>query len=207
MKVVPIVARYAGSSVLIDRLTQAIRVHQNNDRAVGFGIFAARILEAVILGAPLPEALASVEESISGDLGHLPEDVQSKIMEAYSWGKKTGLEKDRTLVDILLQWSHKVMKGQEDKPFYHFAGRSCATPGSFIGPIAILFKYASTPKDFVPAIRENILAAGDTCSRGFFIGAVLAASGGENSVPTEWIDKMNEDTRRKIEAAICSIAK
>lgn len=143
----------------------------------------ARILEAVILGAPLAEAIATVEKNVKGDLKSLPSEVQAQVMQALVQGKQAGTEENRMLCNILLE-----------------VGRSCALPGSFIGPIAIFYKYASMPNTFVPAVRENIVASDDTCSRSMFIGAVLEAAGvkknhnSNDSIPEDWIDKMDEET-------------
>ena len=47
-----------------------------------------------------------------------------------------------------------------------------------------------TAKSYVEAIREEVLAAGDSCSRGAFIGACVAAQEGLESIPLEWIEKL-----------------
>jgi hypothetical protein len=100
-----------------------------------------------------------------------------------------------TLDDLLLQLSHEKMKDTPEHAFYDMAARSCALPGAFTGPMYLLYKYAlqssgpsnnkvitttsSTPWDdnvLLMAIRENIFAAGDTCGRAVFLGAVLASA-------------------------------
>lgn len=207
MKIVPVTCRFAGSPELIEKVTQAVQVHQNNQKAISFGIASARILEAVLLGAPLDEALATVEKNLADDLKS--SDFLEVVMKAFARGKKGGQEKDKTLDDVLLEVSHEGMKGKEDSPFYNLAGRSCALPGSFVGPIALFYKYANSKEVFATAIRENIMASGDTCSRAVFVGAVLAASGAttsESAVPSEWIDKMDKGTMKKVEAALESYA-
>lgn len=213
MKVVPVVARYAGSHELLDKVTQAIKVHQNNQKAIAFGIASARILEAVILGATLAEALDTVEKNLVIDLES--SEFKDDVLEAYARGKRGGKEEGKTLDSILKEVSNEAMVGKEDSPFYNLAGRSCATPGSFIGPIALLYKYASSSpaeKAFAPAIRENILGAGDTCSRAFFVGAVLAAAGvvgdsaeWDSGVPNDWINKMDQSTMKRVDSALSSI--
>ncbi|CAB9507790.1 ADP-ribosylglycohydrolase [Seminavis robusta] len=213
MKVVPVVARYHGKPDLVDRLSQAVRVHQNNQKAVAFGIAAARILEAVILGAPLEEALETCQQNIKDDLANanVPNDAQEALMEAFQNAKTLGKEKS-TLDEILLEVSHQKMKGNEDSNFYDLAGRSCALPGSFIGPIALFYKSASNAAAsttlFASALRENILASGDTCSRSVFIGAVfaaLAANEKSDSLPSDWVEKMDPETLKKVDAAIGTI--
>ena len=209
-KIVPIACRFAGTPEFIDKVTQAIRVHQNNGKAIAFGIVSARILEAVLLGAPLVEALATVEKNLGDDLKE--SDSRQDVIDAFARGKKGGLEK-KSLDEILLEVSHEIMVGKEDSPFYSLAGRSCQLPGSFIGPIALFYKSTLDASNdaFAAGVRENILASGDTCSRGIFVGAVLAASGttseeSSNSIPSEWKDKMDKSIMEKLDAALANFA-
>jgi hypothetical protein len=175
-------------------VAEIIRVHQNNDIAVAFGITSARILEAVILSsasssstpASLRQCLDSCYDNVRHDLetilGTDKSDIIDLVLTSYQRGKTAAAEY-ATLDELLLQLSHEKMKDQTDNPFYDLAARSCALPGSFIGPIYQLYKVAISSSDvtidettYINAIRENILAAGDTCSRGVFLGAVLAAA-------------------------------
>ena len=212
MKIVPVTCRYAGSPELVEKITEAIKVHQNNQKAIAFGITSARILEAVLLGAPLQEALATVETNLGDDLKS--SDFQQDVQTAFTRGKKGGEDKGKTLDELLLEVSHEMMHDKPESPFYNFAARSCALPGSFIGPLALFYKSTLVGKDaketFVSAIRENILASGDTCSRGVFIGAVLGASGvttdGNSAIPSDWIEKMDKTTMVKVDGAIEKIA-
>lgn len=233
MKIVPVTCRYAGSSELIAKVTEAIRVHQNNDKAVAFGIASARILEEVLLGAPLAEALSTVEKNLDEDLLELADGTGTEIhylrdvKDAFERAKTAGGwhdtdTDDKTLSDVLGEVSREIMKGKENSPFYNLAGRSCALPGSFIGPLALFFKTATAKNEggvvarekYVAAIRENILASGDTCSRGIFIGAVMAAAGcasvdddddDDGLLPSNWMDKVDNDTMNRVNAAISKI--
>eukprot|EP00128_Syssomonas_multiformis_P012000 Colp12_sorted_trinity150504_noHs@1923 len=60
MKVVVVTARYAGHPDLMQKVEEATRCHQNNDVAVRFGRLAASILERVILGAKVSDAVLAV---------------------------------------------------------------------------------------------------------------------------------------------------
>lgn len=64
-------------------------------------------------------------------------------------------------------------------------GLSCALPHSFTVPVVAL----SARKSYADSIRENAIAGGDQCSRAFLIGACLAAEGGIEQIPTEWLQK------------------
>jgi ADP-ribosylglycohydrolase len=62
-KIAPIVARYAGKPELTQKVEEAVRLTQNNEKAVEHGIMAAKILEAVILGKTTREA---IQEAVNG---------------------------------------------------------------------------------------------------------------------------------------------
>jgi ADP-ribosylglycohydrolase len=208
MKIVPIVCRLVNvsnesnetnQSFLVQKVDELIRVHQNNDIAVAFGIVSARILEAVITnsataGPPptsktLLQVLDACFDTIRSDLGIVFHEsdprnsVVDLVLESYQRAKRAVPEYN-TLDDFLLQLSHEKMKDQSNDPFYDFAARNCALPGSFMGPMYLLYKIAMSAETqmvvddgaYMAAIRENILAAGDTCGRSIFIGAVLGAA-------------------------------
>jgi ADP-ribosylglycohydrolase len=212
MKIVPVTCLYAGKPELQEKVTEAIKVHQNNAKAIAFGITASRILEAVLLGAPLGQALDTCLENI--DIDHAEQ--REAVVAAFGRGKaEAGAMTHATLNDLLLQLSHEAMKDSPDSPFYNFAARSCALPGSFTGPIYQLYKASADttttlPADaYLAAIRENILAAGDTCSRSVFVGAVLAAASSSESAtspPQALMDKVDAATLTKIDSAARAIA-
>ncbi|KAK3259907.1 hypothetical protein CYMTET_31107 [Cymbomonas tetramitiformis] len=45
--------------------------------------------------------------------------------------------------------------------------------------------------NYTEAVRENILAGGDNCSRAALIGACFAAAYGLDSIPTDWHQAVN----------------
>lgn len=49
---------------------------------------------------------------------------------------------------------------------------------------------AAAGEDYQSAVRNTILAGGDVGSRSSFIGACVAARGGLDSIPMEWILKL-----------------
>jgi hypothetical protein len=52
-----VVAAYAGTALLAQKMEEAVRCHQDDDAAVEFGVAAARILERVVLGDSVASAL------------------------------------------------------------------------------------------------------------------------------------------------------
>jgi len=190
MKVVPVTVMYAGKPECAAKVAECIRVHQNNDRAVAFGLAASRILEAVLLGASLEDALRSAigaarAENRSGN---------AAVIETFELVKQ---HIEMPLNDFLTQLSHDMMKDKPDSPMFEIAAITCAFPGAFAGPVHQLYKAAtadSSTDRYVDAIRANILASGDTCSRAVFLGAVLAASAG--GPPEAWVGKLTSGLER-----------
>lgn len=57
-----VVARFAGQTNFEEKIEEAIRVTNDNDDAVLYGLFAAKVLEKVLHGTPVPQSLtASLE--------------------------------------------------------------------------------------------------------------------------------------------------
>jgi ADP-ribosylglycohydrolase len=203
MKIVPVTCLYAGKPELQEKVVEAIKVHQNNPKAYAFGLAAARILESVLLGAPLKQALETFLENFSFE----SQAQKEQVITAFQRGKSTSKDV-ATLDEVLLAWSHELMKDTPESPFYNFAGRSCGLPGAFIGPVYLLYKAADGKGavTYASALRENILASGDTCSRAVFTGAVLAASAPDSAPPDSWVQKVDPGVLAKIDAAANAIA-
>ena len=66
-------------------------------------------------------------------------------------------------------------------------GKECSLPGSCLGGLASVL----LAPDLVTAVRLNILAGGDCCSRANFIGAVFGARDGVEAIPIEWMEKVS----------------
>ena len=67
-------------------------------------------------------------------------------------------------------------------------GLACGLPGSFQGALASVIGATS----YEDAIRSNIMAGGDSCSRGIIIGAYLGAKFGLSSIPIEWLNNVKD---------------
>lgn len=93
VRVPAIVARYYGRPELEERVVDAVRVHQDDQTAIDYAVAYAFILERVVLGASVPEALkwaaferkpplyddirALVQDSL-GEMGKDPREVTMK---------------------------------------------------------------------------------------------------------------------------------
>lgn len=195
---------YAGKPELLSKVQEVVRVHQQNEQAVAFGVTAAVLTEAVLMGATLPEAIEKSRDAIASMSLEKTDDVLQALARAKS-ASESDTERD-DVEALMLAISHDAMVGKEDSPFYDLAGRSCALPGSFLVPVYFFHKNSENPDEeaFVSSLRANILAAGDTCSRAAFVGGILGAVHGD--VPQGWLDKMDNETMSRIDAAADKIA-
>ena len=64
-------------------------------------------------------------------------------------------------------------------------GSPCYNPGSFLGALHSFL----TADTFEAAVRQTILAGGCSCSRAFFIGAMVGARGGLAAIPQDWVER------------------
>lgn len=179
VRVPAIVARYAGKSELNDQVTDAVRVHQDDYTAIDYATAFACILERVVLGATVQDAVkwAGFQKSPP-----LYDDQRLKIQDA--------------LGDI----------DKDPRDVVNKHGISCNLPGPFAGPLAICFTNGNSPNAFERAVRANILGGGDNCSRAAVVGSLMGAQGGVAGIPAEWVAKTNnwkefEEAAEKIVAA------
>ena len=178
IRVVPVTILYAGSAEREAKVEEAIRVGQNNDVAVKFGLAASGILNDVLLGKTLAEAVSEAKGRAQADA------------EVSCCFDKASASQDRELVDFLGDLSKAMIAPEDEKPFLHKA-RSCGLPGSFMGPVHQIVAAGdgviAGDDTYVKCLRANIVAAGDTCSRAIFLGAVIGAAAA--SVPAAWVAK------------------
>lgn len=162
-KVPLIVARYAGSPMLLSKVEEAVRIQQASDSVIAATRLAARLLEKVILGSTVIEALQSVKtssEGISSEEAEYIDDLERRI-------------------------------GGARPSFFPFnvaaekIGLSAQLPESLSTSLYALSCFRS----YEVAIRANISAGGDNACRSWLIGAMLAAEGGESCIPLEWKNK------------------
>lgn len=160
VRVPAIVARYAGSAICRDAIGDAVRVHQTEQVATDYAQALGAILEAVVLGAPLADALKWAAFSKDSPL--------------YDGQRK---EVSNALAEM----------GADPRAVTSKMGISCSLPGPFIGPLALCF---SNGGDFVKSVRANIFGGGDNCSRAAVVGALCGAQGGMEALPKSWTDKV-----------------
>lgn len=200
LKAVPITCLYAGQSTALahQKVEAAIRVHQNNDRAVAFGLAASNMLVSILLGSSLKQALETCEERN-----------EDAAVAACFDRAMDALQKKETLEQMVLDLNVKHHKaGSVDSPFYGHNSRSCELPGAFTVSLYLMMeasvKGPVTPATIEHVLRDNIMVGGDTCSRSILLGGILGASAGK--VPEDWEANMDAATYVLVNEAAEKIA-
>ncbi|KAG2493895.1 hypothetical protein HYH03_007832 [Edaphochlamys debaryana] len=205
VKVVPLVARYAGRPGLAAAVDAAVRSQQNSDEAVELAMAAALILERVVLGHTV---LSAVQWAAAGAPGS---------------GQTLGRSVLGAVADVLTQHTagtplRELLYAPGSASRAGRWGPSCANPGALQGALlgalqtwdaarlngtaagAALGAGADAaeagaraeaadgagPGAFALGVRANIVLGGDNASRGVLLGALLAAAEGTASVPPAW---------------------
>ena len=78
-------------------------------------------------------------------------------------------------------------KGADTVEVIQGLGASCAVGGAFPGVIHLLAKHGH---DLRIACVENVMAGGDSASRGLIVGMLLGLSSGLDAVPESWRDRL-----------------
>ncbi|PNH02820.1 histone H3 [Tetrabaena socialis] len=167
-----LVARYAGKPELRERMEAAIRVQQNNDAAVRYGLAGALILEKVVLGHTIDEALAwAVAE---GGL----EEAELRELVTRALGTRTAPLRELTFTPVpyMQAMMDKHMELKDSLPPFTLSvwcnGPACGNPAAFTNVTMAAALYGGS---YVEGVRANLMAGGDNCSRSLLVGALLAA--------------------------------
>jgi hypothetical protein len=183
---VPIVAALADKPNLLDEVETLIRVTQNTDDAVAFGLAAARVLRGVILGRSALEAVQDAAKELLDPKRDHPNAEDNFL--------GTGLQKvlaelDRPNFDVVKEVGQSC-----DYPFGLWSG------SHLVAQLSDLIKVDPSAA-FMNATRQTILAGGDSGSRGYFVGALMGAAVGEAKIPQQWKDKYLHYDEMKSNAA------
>ncbi|MFW6215131.1 MAG: ADP-ribosylglycohydrolase family protein [Alkalispirochaetaceae bacterium] len=173
-KVAPIVALYAGSEELLERLETAVRATNNSDLAVAYATGLARALEGIVLGTAV-EALGNPGPDTPVD----PDALVTYLEECFSLLP----EENRITLSKALS-----MLSQETKAITLKFGPACDCA---MGVPSALHNLA-TNHTFVEQTRVNIWACGDSAGRAMILGSLSGALygiGGERGIPEDWISR------------------
>jgi hypothetical protein len=156
----PLVARYAGHKELTHVVNESVRSMQNSDDAVAWLVPMARIIEAVILGATPASA-------VSSNLVHFEQPYRG-IVEAAA---------------------HAAATEADFKAVIARFGNTCELNSAVPGALYLALRHAGEGgAGYAAAVRENILAGGDSAGRAMLLGALLGAAAG--GVPDEWLARL-----------------
>jgi len=156
--------RYCGLPELPEKVEQAIRVHQNDEVAVQFGVAAARAVEGLILGNSL------------ADLVKPSADAGPKVVEF------TKLVSEKSSIPTV-EFLNIVADSVKLQPVM---ATSCALPGAYVLPL----HFAVVNSSYEEGVRNCLRMGGDNCSRNVFLGALFGASG--SPIPDEWLAKTTD---------------
>ncbi len=62
-------------------------------------------------------------------------------------------------------------------------GQACGVPGAMLGTLFLAEKYETDP---VEGLVRNVMAGGDSCARGFMLGALFGARNSGEWIPASW---------------------
>ena len=150
-------------SEILEQVEALTRVRQNNDRAVAYNQAHARLLLELLAGRDIHSAFHHVEEQLATD-ATLDLEVRRKLKEAFELKHKSTVE----ATDLL--------------------GQSCPLICSFPSAVQATAKHN---EDFQKAILETAQAGGDNAGRAALIGSWIGARLGADTLPNEWIGKLN----------------
>lgn len=159
----PLVAALAGDARLLPAVRSMVRVTQDSACAAAHGAAAARVLEAIVLGATPAEAVraAAAAPGNGGDCDDGDDDD----------------EEGRAALRSAI-----ALESEAHADAVAELGRHCHLPAS----LACAAHAVLTHCDYAAAVRDTILQGGCNASRAGFIGACFAAAHGTGAIPPAW---------------------
>jgi ADP-ribosylglycohydrolase len=161
-RLAPVVVAYFREEGLLEAVTTATRVCQNNERAIAYMRCHALVLSELFEGRDIPAAFETAARRCEAT-GGFGAEVSLKIREALR-------AKSLPVVEATLAF-----------------GQSCPLSGSF--PAAAQAALAHSD-DFATAILATARAGGDNAARAALVGAWLGASLGIQAVPADWRERL-----------------
>jgi hypothetical protein len=170
IKVPVLVARYfQDTALLLQKTREATRVHEIGAEAEDAAVATALLVQQVVAGVSIPEAIKSLASNEA-----VSADTRASVQQVVD------AVQTKTFPDATAAIAH--------------FGKPCSLPGVLQGSVFVLL----TSGSYVEALRANMLAGGDNCSRAIVIGAVAAAAQGGETIPEEW--KQNTKVYAQVQA-------
>ncbi|OWZ06401.1 ADP-ribosylation/Crystallin J1 [Phytophthora megakarya] len=156
-----LVARYfQDTDLLLQKTREATRVHEIGAEAEDAAVASALLLQQVVQGVSVSDAIKALAANDA-----VSADTRSSVQQVID------AVETKTFADATAAVAH--------------FGKPCSLPGVLQGSVFVLL----TSDGYVDALRANMVAGGDNCSRSIVIGAILAAAQGKDAIPTEWKQK------------------
>lgn len=159
-RLAPVVVDYAGKPALSSVIAEAVRVNQNNPQAIAHNQVYATILEAILLGGSVQDA---IQQAVKNYVGPYSEKIAERLDDALAM-------QDETVVNAT-----------------GLVGRSCYLPCTFPAILHAALRHAD---DFDTGVLETVRAGGDNASRAAVVGAWLGAAHGVHAIPQVWRERM-----------------
>ena len=157
-RLAPVVVAHLNDPDLLEIVTKATRVTQNNRLAVTVMHANALILRALLLGKELTAALEETGAQLPGIDPKYGPELQTQIT--------TAMNDRRSVQEATLAY-----------------GQSCPLPNSFPAAIQAAVKHSDS---FAEGVLETLKAGGDNAGRAALVGAWLGASLGFKGIPETW---------------------
>ncbi|KAE9026263.1 hypothetical protein PF005_g6084 [Phytophthora fragariae] len=159
-----LVARYfEDTPLLLQKTREAVRVHEVGEVSENAAVATALLIQQVVQGVSLTDAISALTSNEA-----IGADTRASIQQVID------AVKAKSFPDATAAVAH--------------FGKACPLPGVLQGSVFVLL----TSGGYVEALRANMLAGGDSCSRAIVIGAVTAAAQGGDAVPAGWKEKTED---------------
>ena len=184
-----LVARYAGHADLPHLMSKGVRVVQTHEDAQVWLLWAARVLEAVILGVPPRAAVVSClvrleqpfRAAVEAAVHAADADAAAAAAAATGEGAATPQQLHARLLDVTARLG---TTGDLSKAL------PCAVY------LVLRHGNSATVDTFTAAVTDNVLAGGDACGRALFIGGILGAAAA--TVPAALLAQVAEPLRLEL---------
>lgn len=159
-----LVARYfEDTPLLLQKTREGVRVHEVGEESENAAVATALLIQQVVQGASVTDAISALTSNEA-----VGADTRASIQQVID------AVKEKSFPDATAAVAH--------------FGKACPLPGVLQGSVFVLL----TSGGYVEALRANMLAGGDSCSRAIVIGAVTAAAQGGDAVPADWKEKTKD---------------
>lgn len=168
---------------------------------------AARVAPLVYLYREEPEKLANAARLQTRMTHNNPVVVEGAAFFAETARKVlTGVETVEAIKGLVKkEFSHSpypqwvetglASAGEESTAALRRFGCACEISGAFPGVVHLVAKYRD---DFREGMIANVMAGGDSAARGLTAGMLLAARGGLEALPEDWLERLK--ARERIES-------